>query len=178
LLTREGVATATAGGRDITGIRAGDSVATPLVATAFDETAIALSPDGRWLAYASDEAGRSEIFLRPFPDIGAGRFQVSNRGGEAPLWSRDGRELFYLSAAKEMMSMRLSSDPAQPVGSTAMLFKVRPELLGAQSTYYTPWDVAADGRFIMARMTTTDGLENRVIVIEHFLEELRAKVKQ
>jgi serine/threonine-protein kinase len=179
LLVREGVASAAAGGRDITGIRAGDTVATPLAATPFDETAIALSPDGKWLAYASDEAGRSEIFLRPFPDVGAGKFQVSTRGGQAPLWSRDGRELFYLSGAKEMMSMRLSSDPSQPVGPTTVLFQVRPELLGSDPTYYTPWDVAADGRFLMARMTAASpGQETRVIVIEHFLEELRAKVKR
>jgi len=178
LLTREGVASAAAGGRDITAIRAGDSVATPLVATPFDETAIALSPDGRWLAYASDEAGRSEIILRPFPEISAGKFQVSTRGGEAPLWSRDGRELFYLGGTGEMMSMRLSNDPSQPVGPTTALFKVRPELLGAQSTFYTPWDVAADGRFLMARMLpASTGPENRVFVVENFIEELRARVK-
>ena len=58
-----------------------------------------VSPDGRWLAYESNESGASEIFVRPFPALDSGRWQVSTGGGTRPLWSRDGRELFYLDAS-------------------------------------------------------------------------------
>ena len=56
-----------------------------------------ISPDGRWMAYTSDESGKSEIYVRPFPDVDKGKWQVSTSGGGSPLWSPDGRELFYLS---------------------------------------------------------------------------------
>jgi hypothetical protein len=57
----------------------------------------AVSPDGRWLAYQTDESGRDEIYVRPFPDVDAGLWQVSTGGGRQPVWARTGRELFYLT---------------------------------------------------------------------------------
>jgi hypothetical protein len=104
LLLRGGAGSGAPGGRDITGVRPGiDSVPVPVLATMFDEDAIALSPNGRVLAYQSDETGRTEVFIRPFPNVDAGKRQVSNGGGVAPLWSRDGAELFYLNDEQEMM---------------------------------------------------------------------------
>ncbi len=92
-----------AGGQDIVGYRlGGDSVPVPLVATNASETAPAVSPDGRWLAYVSDESGNDEVYVRPFPNTGDGRTQVSTGGGEAPKWARDGRHLFYLSTSRVM----------------------------------------------------------------------------
>jgi serine/threonine-protein kinase len=89
LLSRTGGTINQIGGRDILGQRLGvDSAPTPLVAsTTFDEAAIALSPDGRWLAYESNETGRLEVFVRPFPNTGAAKWQVSTSGG----WPRSGR---------------------------------------------------------------------------------------
>jgi serine/threonine-protein kinase len=72
---------------------------TPLIATPADERSAKVSPDGRWLAYQSDESGQYEIYVRSFPDVQAGGlWQISNAGGTSPLWSRDGRELFYFDA--------------------------------------------------------------------------------
>ena len=69
----------------------------PLLPTPFDELNAEVSPDGRWLAYESNESGRNEIYVRPFPNVDAGKRQVSTNGGTQPLWARNGQELFYES---------------------------------------------------------------------------------
>src|SRR5690348_4195400 len=86
----------TAGAGDLVGVRVGgDTTPVPLVATGFTEQEPAISPDGRWLAYASNESGANEVYVRPFPATTAARWQVSTGGGEAPRWSSDGRELYF-----------------------------------------------------------------------------------
>jgi len=88
-------------GGDIIAMRPGiDSVARVLVATAAEEVSPELSPDGRWLAYTSNESGRREVYVRPFPDAAEGRYQVSTAGGDTPWWSRDGHELFFVDGAQ------------------------------------------------------------------------------
>jgi len=177
LLLRGGAASAAAGGRDITGFRPGvDSAPVPVLVTPFDEEAIALSPDGRWLAYQSDETGRTEVFLRPFPNTDAGKWQVSNGGGVAPLWARSGRELFFVGAERNMMAVQVTAGTTPRLGEPAVLFHMSDDLSGAEASYYTPWDVAADGRFIMARLVTASGgTESPLIVVENWFEELKAK---
>ena len=82
--------------RDIVLARRGDSTAAPLMAdSTFSEVFPALSPDGRWLAYASNESGHYEVYVRPFPDVNARRVQVSQAGGTEPRWAHSGRELFF-----------------------------------------------------------------------------------
>jgi Tol biopolymer transport system component len=71
----------------------GDHRVEPLLQTPFDEQEGTISPDGRWIAYQSDSAGRPEIYVHPFPAVASGQWQVSVAGGRLPLWSRDGREL-------------------------------------------------------------------------------------
>lgn len=85
---------------DIFAIQLGvDSAAVLLVATEFLERSPALSADGRWLAYASDASGRSEIYVRPFPEVGSALVQVSTNGGTEPVWAHNVRQLFYRSAS-------------------------------------------------------------------------------
>ena len=82
----------------------------PLVHTEFHELNAEISPDGRWLAYESDESGQREVFVRPFPNVDAGRWLVSNGGGTRPLWAKNGQELFYLAivgADAVVMSVRV-----------------------------------------------------------------------
>ena len=73
----------------------GDRRVEPLLQSTFDEGNADISPDGRWIAYDSDETGREEVYVRPFPDVEGGRWQVSTAGGREPIWARSGRELFY-----------------------------------------------------------------------------------
>ena len=93
---------------------AGDRKPRVVVNTPFAERHPRLSPDGRWLAYTSDEAGRQEVFVQPFPGPG-GRLQVSIDGGTEPVWSRDGRELFYINGDK-MMVVDITTAPAFQAG--------------------------------------------------------------
>jgi Tol biopolymer transport system component len=180
LVLREGSVGQVAGGRNISGIRIGKETATlPLLATDFEEEAIALSPDGKWMAYQSDETGRTEVFVRPFPNTDAGKTQVSSGGGLAPLWSRDGKELFYLRTDKNMMAARVISGATIGFAEPVALFRVPDELLAAEALYYTPWDVARDGRFLMARLVGGDpGQTAALVVVENWIEELKAKVKR
>ena len=178
ILFRSGATSAAAGGRDIFGLRPGvDSVPMQVLATPYDEMAIALSPDGTWMAYQSDETGRLEVFVRPFPDTGSRKLQVSNGGGTGPLWSRDGSELFYVSADNVMVAVTVSSGERLEVGEPRVLFRGPPYLLQIQSQFYTPWDVAPDGRFIMARsMAAATQIEAPLIVVENWFEELKVRL--
>jgi eukaryotic-like serine/threonine-protein kinase len=178
LVLRAGATSAAAGGRDILGLRLGrDTVPVPLIASQYDENAIALSPDSRWLAYESDESGRAEIYIRPFPNTGDGRLQVSSGGGTAPLWARDGSELFFLRHDNLMMAAPVMPGPELRVGEYRELFPVRGALAFLGISWYTPWDVAPDGRFIMVRSVDSGALmDSPLIVVENWFEELKRKV--
>jgi len=180
LVLRQGSVGAVAGGRNITGLRLGtDTTPVPILATPFDEEAPALSPDGKWMAYQSDETGRTEVFVRPFPNTDAGKKQVSSGGGLAPLWSRDGKELFYLAGDKKMMAARVTAGATLGLSEPVALFQVPDDLLGVEALYYTPWDVARDGRFIMARLVNgSQGQAGTIVVVENWFQELHAKVKK
>jgi Tol biopolymer transport system component len=123
LLFRTGGTVGQMGGRDIVGIRPGvDSAPVPVVVTPYDEEAIAISPDGRWLAYESNETGKTEVYLRPFPNTNSGKWQISNGGGVAPLWARTGRELFYVSARRDMMTATIGLAPSRRSGPHGFSF--------------------------------------------------------
>ena len=150
----------------------------PLLASAtYDETAPSLSPDGNWLLYQSDESGRREIFIRPFPDVDRLRVPVSVEGGEAPLWSRDGREIYFLSSDRRMMAVNFTAAVTPTLAAPRALFTVPRALLGVETAYTTPWDVAADGRFLMMRMVGESAGSAPVPIITYNLfTELRARL--
>jgi serine/threonine-protein kinase len=180
LLVRAGASGPNAGGRDILGARLGvDTTLGPVVATPSDEMAISLSPGGRWLAYQSNETGRLEIYVRPFPVTpSGGRIQVSALGGSGPLWSRDGRTLYYLRADGEMMA---ASWPPSRDGRPGVreLFHLNPGLTNTwiNARYYTPWDVSPDGRFLMVQEVGGGRSEpTQLIVVRNWDRELRRKM--
>ena len=180
LVFRAGGTLGVVGNRDIMVVQpAGDSVPKPLVASPqFDEKAIALSPDGRWLAYESNETGREEIYVRPFPNADGGKWQLSTDGGRAPLWARSGRELFYVNAAREIVVAPVATGPAPQIGVRRVLFKMREELYLANQENYTPFDISSDGqRFMMARkVRAAEAKFTPLIVTENWFEELRQRV--
>jgi Tol biopolymer transport system component/tRNA A-37 threonylcarbamoyl transferase component Bud32 len=179
LVLREGAAGSVTGGRDISVMQLGvDSVPRSLLASpSYDETAPTLSPDGRWLLYVTNESGRWEVFLRSFPDVDRLRLQVSVSGGEAPLWSPNGREIFYLSSDRRMMAVPFSASPAPAVGTPKALFAVPSALLGVETTFMTPWVMAADGRFLMTRILDAQDERPPVYVVtQNLFSDLRARL--
>ena len=112
----------------------------PFIANAFDNHSPTLSPDGRWVAYASDEAGRYEIYVRPFPGPG-GRWQVSKEGGIEPHWSGTGREIFFRNNTS-MMAAAVQAGATFAPGEVRELFKTVATAVGTHTLY----DVSRDGR--------------------------------
>ena len=148
----------------------------PLLTAEYDETAAALSPDGQWLAYTSSESGSWEVYVRPFPDVESGKWQVSTGGGFAPLWAHSRPELFYVTPAREMVSATVQTSPAFEVGERRVLFQLGPEF--ALDEVYTVFDISPDDRrFIMVRsVDAQEERRRRLIVVEHWFEELKAKL--
>jgi Tol biopolymer transport system component len=133
----------------------GDRKPFPVLRTPFDEVDAHFSPDGRWIVYRSNESGPYEIYVRPFPGPGNNQL-VSTKGGQQPRWSRDGKDVFYLSPGGEMMAaaVKVSSDGRSITsGPPVALFPVRI----ASGTYVTTagaagrgqYDIARDGRFLL-----------------------------
>jgi serine/threonine-protein kinase len=178
LVYRTGGTVAQTGGRDIVGIRPGsDTAPQPVVVTPYDEEAIAISPDGRWLAYESNETGRTEIFVRPFPATASAKRQISNGGGVAPVWAKHGRELFYVTAQRDMMAVAVSPAPGASFGEPHRLFHLQDDWYLTDQEFYTPYDVAPDGRFIMAKgITPPSTVTAPLIVVDNWFTELRQKL--
>jgi serine/threonine-protein kinase len=180
LVYRTGGTIGQTGGRDIVGIRPGvDTAPVPLIVTPYDEEAIAISPDGRWLAYESNETGRTEVFLRSFPNTETVKHQVSNGGGIAPLWSRNGRELFFVDGNRDMVAVTVAAGPDPRVGDGRVLFHMRDEWYLGSQEFFAPYDVAPDGRFLMAKSVTPASTGRApLIVVDNWFAELRARVRR
>jgi Tol biopolymer transport system component len=135
----------------------GDRKPFPFLRTEFNEQYGRFSPDGRWVAYSSDESGRDEIYVRSFsPGSGetasaaGGKWLISNGGGTQPRWRGDGRELYYLASDGKLMSVEISANPIFQAGVPRVLFQAPPTV----SETSPRWDVTADGtRFIFPAPT-------------------------
>jgi eukaryotic-like serine/threonine-protein kinase len=165
--------------RAIVGFRHGDTKAVPLIESASaDDNAFRISPDGHWIAYESNETGRREIYVRPFPNTNAGKWQASTDGGYAPLWAPDGRELFFVDARRRMTAVPFTSGPVPRFGSPTVLFALPEDIYLWASDYYTPFDISPDGqRFIMAqRIAGSAPTSTPFIVTENWFSELRREL--
>ena len=133
------------------------------------------SPDGRWLAYESDESGQLEIYVRPFPDVdGGGLWQVSTGGGTQPLWARNGRELFYRNEAA-LIAVAVQTEPNFTPATPEVLFE-REYAGGPGGRSY---DVSPDGeQFLMIKESSGEvtTAPQRFVVVQNWFEELRQRV--
>jgi len=162
--------------RDLFARRIGSDSSITLAASRADEVAPALSPDGRWLAYVSNESGVFEVYVRPFPNVADGRWQISVSGGAEPVWANSGRELFYRSsgaAADSQMVIAVTTGKIFVPGARKALF---PLTRYATNVVYQQYAVAPDDRrFVMVRATEANRAD-QLIVVENFFEVLRARV--
>jgi serine/threonine protein kinase/Tol biopolymer transport system component len=160
----------------------GDHERKPLLQQEYLELQPKISPDGRWIAYASTESGKHEVYVRSFPDVNRGRWQISTSGGDSPLWSPDGRELFYMNG-DTVVAVSVTTDPTfNVVGTPGVLFRgayVR-ALPGPDGT---PWGIHPNGkRFLMMKPPASAGAApvaagpHKINVVLNFLEELKQRV--
>jgi serine/threonine-protein kinase len=139
-----------------------------------------VSPDGRWLAYQSNESGQFEVYVRPFPEVDGGRWQVSTGGGKKPLWARSSKELFYREPSGAVMSASVESGPTFRAGN--------PTKLVEGGGYFAPllelgrtYDVSPDGqRFLMIKVggesDQTAALPPSIVIVQNWSEELKRLV--
>jgi dipeptidyl aminopeptidase/acylaminoacyl peptidase len=155
----------------------------PLLQTPFDERNASLSPDGRWIAYDSNESGQSQIYVRPFPNVANARYQISTGGGRTPLWSPTGHELFFHNRMS-MMAATVQLTPGFSAGTPRKLFDASSLVLDGRFTTnggtYRTYDVSRDGqRFLMIRENAGAGdgaAPVSMIVVQNWFEELKAKL--
>jgi len=147
----------------------------PLLHSPSNESNAVVSPDEQWLAYQSDSSGRYEVYVRPFPDVETGQWQVSTDGGGQPVWSRSGRELFYAPGDGAVMAVPVTAQrdrwsaglPIQVVQRDA--YNLRGVGFGR------PYDVSADGRrFLVIKPTSGDATgAPQIVLVTHWDEELK-----
>ena len=147
--------------------------AQPFLNTSYEETAPVFSPDGHWMAYMSNESGRREIYVQPYPGPG-GKWQISTDGGMEPVWNPNGRELFYRSG-DTMMAVEVTTQPSFSAGRPRVLFDAGQYL--ATPLTFPNYDVSPDGqRFLMLKNTEQEHATTQINVVLNWLEELKQRV--
>ena len=132
-----------------------------------------VSPDGRWLAYSSDETGRYEVYVRPFAQPETAKRQVSADEGFTPRWSSNGRELYFIDGSGDVIAVPVLPGTAFSFGAPVRLFSTNPFAIIS-----TLFEVAPDGRFLLSRpIGAEEDRADEVILVQNFFEELKAKVK-
>jgi serine/threonine-protein kinase len=157
----------------------GETNAAPLVQTAADESEPVVSPNGRWLTYTSSDAGgRPDVFVRPFPQVDGGRWQISTNttsGGFSPLWSPDGRELFFISTGRAF-SVPVDADATFHAGTPKVMFELPSMYRGR--TVRRLWDIAPDQvRFLVVNSggdaAAGEPSQPQMVVVLNWFEELK-----
>jgi Tol biopolymer transport system component len=142
----------------------------------FDGAWAEFSPDGRYLAYTWNESGRIEVYVRPFPQVDRGRWQISTAGGTRPAWARSGRELFYLDASNTLTAVAVQTSGSFSAGAPAKVFDAK----YAQPFPPRYYDVSPDGqRFLMVKdqpAPAQTGTPASMIVVQNWTEELKRLV--
>ena len=156
-----------------------DSEARRIVAPGSDARGAALSPDSHWIAYVSNEQGANEVFVRPFPDVNGGKWQVSSGGGSAPLWAHNGRELFYVANGK-MHVVNIHPGPPFSAEPPRVLFAIPDKVRVGSPVRGTFAITPDDQRFVMVRDNKWEDMAGTptLVVVQNFFDELRAKMKR
>jgi len=142
----------------------------PFLQTRFNEMQARFSPNDRWIAYMSEESGRYEVYVQPFPGPG-GKWQISTDGGTVPVWAQNGRELFFMSSGK-LMSVGITTQPTFSASNPRMVADIPSFLMGRLSNGV--YDVSPDGqRFLFVKANVENGPPDEVRVVLNWTEELK-----
>ena len=154
---------------------------TPLLQGKYMYVQPRISPDGRFLAYTSNESSRDEVYVCTFPDVTGGKWQISTNGGDSPLWSRDGRELFFRNGTDALAAI-VRTDPVFSIESPKLMF--RGDYVAANFVLGTlelsPWDITPDGkRFLMMKeygVSLAGGGPRKINIVVNWTEELKQRI--
>jgi len=161
----------------------GDHARKPLLQEKHMEKDPLISPDGRWMAYASNESGKYEVYVCSFPEVNKGKWQVSTSGGNTPLWSPDGKELYY-RVGDAAMAVPVETDPTFKHGKPTVLFhQVATNFsgVGVSMNDWTYWDIGPDGkRFLMLKESGSSASAGegppKINIVLNWTEELGQRV--
>jgi serine/threonine-protein kinase len=146
----------------------------PFLATPAKEQDAAFSPDGRWIAYTSNESGRNEVYVRPFPEPG-GKWRISTDGGTGPVWSRNGRELLFLGADGRVVVSAYTAQAASFQAGKLRAWSPTQIAVGAMASF----DVNADGKRLMTILAPEEETGNvHTTFVLNFAGELRRRVSE
>ena len=158
---------------DIVGIRPGiDTAPVPLVATGMHAGMQAVSPDSHWMAYGSDVTGRFEIYVVPFPNTKAGKWQISTLGGVLPKWSAHGNEIIYRDTSGDVMSVAVMTAPTFSFSKPRRLFVAK-----WSEFPFNGYAVSPDGQGILMIRRVGAAVPDKLIVVENWFEELKKSRK-
>jgi serine/threonine protein kinase/Tol biopolymer transport system component len=162
----------------------GDHARKLLLHSDYSQAQPQISPDGKWIAYSSTESTgvplKGDVYVRPFPEVDKGKWQISTKGANSPIWSPDGRELFYLGEDGFAMAVSVETKPAISFGTPKVLFKNK--YLGLTGSSGTPWDIHPDGkRFLMIKLpeaapSQATAPRPKINIILNWFEELKQRV--
>lgn len=151
----------------------GDGTSEPLLATPFNELGASISPDGRWVAYVSDESGRPEVYVRAYPGPG-GRWLISTDGGNHPVWGPDGKEIFYRAfPGGGMVSVPVEARTEFSPGRPSKLFDGRFEV-GDRT--FRSYDISPDGKRFLMVQGEEESASTEVVVVLNWFQELERLV--
>ena len=145
----------------------GERTPIPLVQTPFVDGEPQVSPDGRWLAYASTETGRFEVYVQPFPPTGA-KWQISASGGQQPMWRKDGKELFFVSPDRKFYAVDVRAGASFDYGTPRFLFDMPSNVAAARNSYVP----SADGQRFLVNMLL-DTAPSPINVVVNWNKELK-----
>jgi hypothetical protein len=168
----------------------GDRGTKALVNTTSRERNGVISTDGRWLAYEADDSGQFEIYVRPFPDVNGGRWQISTAGGVQPTWARNGQELFYLTTSGALMRVAVDGGATWKPNTPVRILEMSSYFTGIGQGVGRTYDVSLDGkRFLMIKRDSAEPItanelpqgqtrsaEEGLVVVQNWGEELKRLV--
>lgn len=155
---------------------AGDKKPQPVIHTPFNEFQGRFSADGRWIAYVSDETGRNDVYVQSFP-VSESKFQISTAGGYQPRWRHDGKELFFLTAARQVMAttITVTGDGVFTAGVPHSLFTANPVTLTIDRN---SWDATPDGQRFLINSTGQQSSIGPITVVLNWLSGTQSRTSR